>query len=278
MKRPEGIKDAQWERASTLTLRNVMNMASGFKYVHSPTFSPLYDTRTDRFAYALSQDVAAKPGERFNYSDADVSITGAVAASAAGDTLYAYARKALFDPLRMANYEWWSRDAAGRYPGGWGLHLRPMDMLKVGQLYVQKGVWNGQQIFAPEYPSLAWARGASSEYGLHWWIGRPERAAGVEHYAAIGLKGQRIYVYPSRGVVIAIVASLTGDEERKLASATLAAVLQSVTKADGTEASGEVKAQFAELVRSGFQGVTHVSQSPQDTPKLPEAARGDSRL
>src|SRR5512134_1233174 len=272
MKRPVGTKDAHWERASTLTVRNVMNMASGFAYVHNPTNSPLYDTRTNGFNYALSQEIAAKPGERFNYSDADASITGAVVSSAAGDSLYAYARRALFDPLRMFNHEWWFRDAAGRYPGGWGLRLRPMDMLKLGQLYVQKGEWNGQQLFDPEYASMAWARGPSPEYGLHWWIGRPARAPGFERYAAEGLKGQRIYVYPNHGIVVAIVASLPREEERQLASATLAAVLESAAKANGAEASVAVKAELADLVRSGFRGVTRTNQSLQDMPRSPLAA------
>ena len=272
MKRPAGTKDAHWQRASTLTLRNVMNMASGFAYVHNPTRSPLYDTRTNRFIYALSQDVVAKPGERFNYSDADVSITDAVASSAAGESLYAYARRELFDPLRMFNHEWWLRDVAGRYPGGWGLRLRPMDMLKLGQLYVQEGEWNGQQLFDPEYVSMAWARGAAPLYGLHWWIGRPARAAGVERYAAEGHKGQRIYVYPNLGIVVAIAASLPREEERQLESATLAAILESAAKANGAEASVAVKAELADLVRSGFRGVTRIDQSIQDKPRAPGEA------
>jgi CubicO group peptidase (beta-lactamase class C family) len=269
MERPAGTTDAQWARASTLTLRNVMNMASGFAYVHNPTRSPLYDTRTNAFSYALSQEVAAKPGERFNYSDADASITGAVVSSAAGDPLYAYARRALFDPLRMVNHAWWFRDVAGRYPGGWGLRLRPMDMLKLGQLYVQKGAWNGLQLFDPEYPSMAWARGASPEYGLHWWIGRPAKAPGGERYAAVGFKGQRIYVYPNLGIVVAIAASLTRDEQQQLDRATSAAVLEAAAKSDGTGASAAAKAELAELVRSGFHGVTRVEQSRQDVPGTP---------
>ena len=149
------------------------------------------------------------------------------------------------------------------------MRLRPMDMLKIGQLYVQKGEWNGQQVFGPEYPSLAWTRGPSPDYGLHWWIGRPSRVAGAERYGALGFKGQRIYVYPNLGIVVAIVASLTGEEEQQLADATLAAVLQSVTKAKGAAASVAVKAELAELVRSPFHGVTHTHQSLQDTPKQP---------
>ena len=269
MSRPSGTRELDWERASTLTLRNVMNMASGFAYAHNPSHSPLYDTRTNGFNYALSQEIAARPGERFNYSDADASVTGAVVASIAREDLYAFARRALFDPLQMFNHDWWFRDSAGRYPGGWGLRMRPMDMLKVGQLYIQKGVWNNHEVFGPRYPALAWAPGVSRRYGLHWWIGASNKSGEVDHYAAMGFKGQRIYVFPSLGIVAAIVASLPAVEERQLDSAVLAAIRTSVSQASATAAGDESRSKLSQLVRSGFRGVTRVRQSNQDWPKSP---------
>jgi len=269
MSRPSGTRELDWERASTLTLRNVMNMASGFAYVHNPSFSPLYDTRTNGFNYALSQEIAARPGERFNYSDADASVTGAVVASVAGEDLYAFARRALFDPLQMSNHDWWFRDSAGRYPGGWGLRMRPMDMIKVGQLYIQNGVWNNHKVFGPGYPALAWARGVSPRYGLHWWIGASNNGGDVDYYAAIGFKGQRIYVFPSLGIVAAIVASLPTVEERQLDSAVLAAIRTSVSQAGAAAAGDESRSKLSQLVRSGFRGVTRVRQSDQDWPTPP---------
>lgn len=269
MRRPAETPERYWERASTLTLRNVMNMGSGFAYSHNPSFSPLYDTRTNGFHYALSQEIAARPGERFNYSDADASITGAVVASVAGEDLYGFARRALLDPLHMFNHDWWLREAAGRYPGGWGLRMRPMDMLKVGQLYIQNGLWNNRRVFGPGYPALAWARGVSSRYGLHWWIGVSSGNVEPDHYAAIGFKGQRIYVFPRLGIVVAIVASLPPDEERKLASETLAAIRSSVAQAVPNVAGDEAQIELGRLARSGFRGVTRVRQSAQDSPKSP---------
>lgn len=269
MSRPSGIRDSDWERAATLTLRNVMNMASGFAYAHNPSVSPLYDTRTDGFSYALSLQIAAKPGQRFNYSDADASVTGAVVASVAGEDLYAFARRALFDPLQMFNHDWWLRDSAGRYPVGWGLRMRPMDMLKVGQLYIQNGTWNNNRVFHPGYPALAWAKGVSSRYGLHWWIGVPDKSGRSDHYTAEGFKGQRIYVFPTLGIVAAIASSLTAAEQQQLDSGTLVAIRASVRQAGGA-AGDEAKMELSQLVGSGFHGVTRVRQSDQDVPKLPK--------
>ena len=269
MSRPSGTRDLDWERASTLTLRNVMNMASGFAYAHNPSVSPLYDTRTIGFNYALSQQIAAKPGTRFNYSDADASVTGAVVASVAGEDLYAFARRALFDPLQMFNHDWWFRDAAGRYPGGWGLRMRPMDMLKVGQLYIQNGAWNNNKVFDPGYPALAWAKGVSPRYGLHWWIGVPDKSGRSDHYAAEGFKGQRIYVFPSLGIVAAIVSGLTAAEQQQLDSGTVAAIRASLSQAGGAAAGDDARIELGQLARSGFRGVTRVRQSAQDRPKPP---------
>lgn len=267
MSRPLAIRDAQWERASTLTLRNVMNMASGLGYAHNPTHHPIYDLRTDRFIFALSLEPAARPGERFNYSDADASITGTVVASVAGEDLYAFARRALFDPLQMFNHDWWFRDPAERLPGGWGLRLRPMDMLKLGQLYIQKGVWNNRKVFAANYPAQAWAPGVSPHYGLHWWIAQSQGRGKADHYAAIGHKGQRIYVFPDPGIVAAVVASLPPDEEQYLASATLAAIRESVAQGGARDSSETARNELRQLLHSGFRGVTRVRQSAQDSPK-----------
>jgi CubicO group peptidase (beta-lactamase class C family) len=267
VRRPARTTDAAWERASALTLRHAMNMATGYEYLHNAAESPLYATNIDRLAYALGQKVAARPGERFTYSDGDASITGAVVANAAGEPLYAYAKRTLFDPLQMATHDWWFRDSAGTYPGGWGLRLRPMDMLKVGQLYIQKGEWNGRRVFDANWPATAWTHGVSTEYGLHWWLPKFQRGTAYEIASAIGFKGQRIYVLPQQGIVVAVVSGLTHDEEDQLAGLVPAAVYNAARSA-GTPPTLAVRSELAQLVRIGFHGTTRVRQFEQDAPKL----------
>jgi CubicO group peptidase (beta-lactamase class C family) len=265
--RPVGVTDLAWERASMVSLKNVMNMASGFAYVHNPRLHPIYDQRINRFTTALSQDVAAKPGERFNYSDADASITGAVVAAVADADLYTYAKSELLNPLQMSNHEWWFRDVAGRPPGGWGFRMRPMDMLKLGQLYLQNGLWNGKRIFDSDYTSLAWTRGPSKAYGLHWWIGREVAGVKIEYYAAIGFKGQRIYVIPKLGVVAAVVASVPSAEERVLDTTVLNAIVAAAKPTHEKANTGG--AELDARVRRGFRGITRSPQSAQDAPRGP---------
>lgn len=260
--RPEQIDDAAWAKAGRITLRHVMQMASGLDYSHDPTRNPIYSLRIDRFAHALQPDPVAAPGTRFLYSDGDVSITGAIVSSAAGATLHDTARSLLFGPLQMVNHDWWYMDRAGRHPGGWGLRLRPMDMLKLGQLYLQDCIWNGRRICAAGYVQQAWTPGPSSAYGLHWWVGR---AGSHALFSARGFKGQRILVVPELRLVAAMTATLTGAEERAVDGLLLAATAE-LTRPDPA-ADAATAAQLADLQKTGFRGTTRAVTEDQDTPR-----------
>lgn len=254
-----------WKKAERITLKNVMQMSSGLAYKHDPTGHPIYSLSADRFAVALSPELTAEPGTRFNYSDGDVSITGAVTAAAADKDLYGLAKEVLFEPLQMSNHDWLYRDRAGRYPGGWGLRLRPMDMAKVGQLYLQNGIWNDRRIFAADFRDLAWAPGPSRLYALHWWIGNAPEAKGVAHFYASGLKSQRIYVFPALRMIAVMTASLPTAEGRKVDGLLIGALVGAAEggKTDG----GEALAALGGVQKKGFRGETRVFQEDQDRPR-----------
>src|SRR5262245_52926120 len=133
------------EKARRIRVKDVMSMASGLEYRNDPISYPIYGA-ADRFQFALGPALVHEPGHRYNYSDGDSSIAGAVVAAAAGKDLLSYGNEVLFGPLGFKNVEWWFRDKAGRYPGGWGLRLRAVDMAKFGQLYLQNGRWHDKTI------------------------------------------------------------------------------------------------------------------------------------
>jgi len=262
IQQPSGMRGNAWNNAERVTLKNFMQMGSGFDYKHDPVNNPIYDTRQDRVSLAIGQNFIATPGTRFNYSDADAVMTGTVIASLADRSLLEFARSTLFEPLHMSNYAWWFPDQGGRFPGGWGLRLRPMDMLKIGQLYLQKGEWNGIRIFDEKYPALAWTPGVSNRYGLHWWIGKVK---GVPFYFANGFKGQRIYVFPSLSVVAALTSSLPNKEEAEVPLSIVTAIIESVDAA--SPAGAESDAKLLQMEKAGFRGETRVRQDNQDAPR-----------
>jgi CubicO group peptidase (beta-lactamase class C family) len=261
--RPWGLGDEDWKKAQRITLKHVMQMSSGLAYKHNPAGHPIYSLGADRFRVALSPELIAEPGTRFNYSDGDVSLTGAVVSAAADTNLYRFARRALFDPLQMKNHDWFFTDSAGRYPGGWGLRLRPMDMAKVGQLYLQNGEWNGQRIFGADFRSLAWTPGAGKFYALHWWIGSAPEAKGTPYFVAVGFKGQRIYVFPTLRLVAVLMASLPGAEERRVNGLLVSALIDASVQGSASENA----TALAAITKKGFRGETRVFQEDQDLPR-----------
>jgi len=254
-----------WAKAERITFKNVMQMSSGLDYKSDPTRHPIYAVNIDRLAMALSPGFVADPGTRYNYSDGDASITGAVVASVADKNLYRFAREALFDPLQMANHDWPYPDSAGRTPGGWALRLRPMDMAKLGQLYIQKGEWNGQRLFDAEFLDQAWMPGSVSFYALHWWIGNAREANGTPYFYANGLKGQRIFVFPTLRVAVALSSSLPLAEVRAVDTLIVTAIVEATgSKGPVTEDALDVLKQFQ---NRGFAGETRIAQTDQDRPR-----------
>lgn len=263
MAKPWFMSQETWSKAERITFQNVMQMSTGLAYKHDASNNPIYPSNVDRFSIALSPDFVAKPGAVFNYSDGDASITGAVIASLADQHLYRFAQKTLFDPLQMSNHDWEFQDKAGRPPGGWGLRLRPMDMAKLGQLYLQKGEWNGNRIFAADFPEIAWSPGSVSFYALHWWIGVWPGANGMAYFYANGLKGQRIFVFPTLGTIAAVSASLPPPEVAALDRQIITAVIEGTAgaaTAEGLDALNGIQAR-------GFAGETRILQNEQDRPR-----------
>ena len=266
MSKPWSLREDDWKKAQRITLRNVMQMSSGLAYKHDPAGHPIYAVNADRFAIALTPELIAEPGTRFTYSDGDVSITGAMAAAAADKNLYRFAKEVLFDPLQMSNYDWAFMDHAGRYPGGWGLRLRPMDMAKIGQLYLQNGEWNGRRVFGPDFREIAWTPGVNKFYALHWWIGSAQEAKGVPYIVAVGFKSQRIFIFPTLRLVAVVTASLPGVEERKVNGLIVGALVDAFGQSSAVDASGTLAA-LAAVQKKGFRGETRVFQESQDSPR-----------
>jgi CubicO group peptidase (beta-lactamase class C family) len=260
------------EKARRIRLRDVMSMASGLEYHENPTNHPIYGA-ADRLQFALDSALLHEPGQRYNYSNGDASIADAVVAAAAGKDLLSYGNEVLFAPLGFKNVEWWFRDKAGRYPGGWGLRLRAIDMAKFGQLYLQKGRWQDKTIINVGFVSEAWRPSrAASHYGLFWWQWvREDPRVGPVHFAN-GVKGQRIFVVPKHGIIIAVSANISDADTQESYPALVRAVVSAVQNNAPVHQSTSDANRLAEQLRQPFTGKpgNPVSKSGQDVPRLPK--------
>jgi CubicO group peptidase (beta-lactamase class C family) len=97
----------------------------------------------------------------------------------------------------------WIVDPKGTPTAGWGLTLCPRDMAKIGQLYLNQGVWNGRELVPRSWVTESTrehSRWDALPYGYLWWL----LDSGA--YAALGDSGNAIYVNPKEQIVIAIAA------------------------------------------------------------------------
>lgn len=159
----------------------------------------------------LAHPVPFKPGSHFQYNTSATYMLSAAVQKATGQTLLAYLKPKLFDPLGIENPTW-EMSPQGISTGGYGLSVRTEDIAKFGQLYLQKGKWQGKQLVPAAWVEEATARQTSNGsnpksdwdqgYGYQFW--RSRHGA----YRGDGAFDQYCIVLPEQDAVIAITAGL----------------------------------------------------------------------
>src|SRR5688572_1394979 len=98
----------------------------------------------------LATPIADTPGTKFLYNSMATFMLSAIIQKVTGEKVIDYLEPRLFKPLGITNKDW-ETNPEGINVGGWGLRIRTMDMAKLGQLYLQKGKWNGKQLLPPSW-------------------------------------------------------------------------------------------------------------------------------
>ena len=166
----------------------------------------------------LAQPVEHKPGTHFLYNSPGSYTLSAIVQKQTGQTVLDYLKPRLFEPLGIEGAEW-STSPQGISTGGWGLYLRTEDIAKFGQLYLQKGQWNGKQLLPAAWVEQATSRQVSNGsdptkdwdqgYGFQFWRCRHGAFRGD------GAFGQFCIVLPEQDAVVAITAD-TKDMQGEL--------------------------------------------------------------
>ncbi|MEJ8813982.1 serine hydrolase [Variovorax ureilyticus] len=195
-----------------ISLGNLMAMSSGLLYKQVEGSDPLYFQAPNRLQVALGTTPRIPPATRFEYTDANPVLVGASIAVASGQREDAYAEQRLFKPLGMRNYKWTGADQTGTVSGGWGLRLRAVDMAKLGQLMLDDGRWQGQQVVPAAWirrMSTPQAGATARDYGYYTWINHIVESE--PEFGAMGFKGQFITVLPEEKAVVVMTAILPTD-------------------------------------------------------------------
>jgi hypothetical protein len=159
----------------------------------------------------LAQSVPHLPGTHFKYNTAATFMQSAIVQTVTGQTVLDYLRPRLFEPLGI-EHPAWDTNFQGISLGGYGLRVRTEDIAKFGQLYLQKGRWNGKQLLPAAWVEAASSRQVSNGsnpqsdwnqgYGFQFWRCRHNAFRGD------GAFGQYCVVLPDQDAVIAITSGI----------------------------------------------------------------------
>jgi CubicO group peptidase (beta-lactamase class C family) len=217
-------QDLKTEENGSITLRHLLSFSSGFEWnEHVYGFDDPRDSHYQMFSssdpirHLLARPVVTTPGEVFHYNSGDTNLMGEVVKTAASSAnLMDYAEENLFEPIGIDDYAWATIGTGSHlaFASG-GISIRPRDMAKFGQLYLDGGMWNGLRVISESWveESVEMAIPLVGDYttlygyGYNWWLGRYQfEGASVDYFRAAGWGGQDIFVVPELDLVVVFTA------------------------------------------------------------------------
>jgi CubicO group peptidase (beta-lactamase class C family) len=224
-------------RKDQITLAHLLTHTSGLACDDNDDASPGNEgtmqsqrAQPDWWKYTLDLPIAHEPGTRYAYCSAGSNLVGAVLTTASGTWLPALFDRLLAQPLGFQRYHWNLMPSGDGYLGG-GVSMRPRDLLKIGQLYLDGGRWHGLRLVDSSWVRISTAAHArispattgldSSSFGNFYgeaeegygWHLSTLRSGGREHpeYAATGNGGQLLIVVPDLDLTVVFTAGNYGQ-------------------------------------------------------------------
>ncbi|HEX2208831.1 MAG TPA: serine hydrolase, partial [Longimicrobium sp.] len=202
-------------RKRALTLDHLLNMSSGYDCDDNSdddrpgneTAITDQDENPDWFGMILDLDVVREPGAQAVYCSINPALAGGVLSRVAGRSVPDLMYELVGEPLGMRGYYVPLTPLGDGYFGG-GWRFRPRDFMKLGQLYLDGGTWNGRRVLSEAWVRRSteprYAMSATSRYGSLWWMREyPYAGRTVQAYYASGNGGQVVVVIPALDLVIA---------------------------------------------------------------------------
>ena len=186
-------------RTQAITLRHLLTMTAGFAVDDATGTAPPLAP-----AQAWARQFRASPGEVFAYDNSMINLVTAALEKATGRSIADDAREQLVQPLGMIEPSYQR-----------GLHLRTVDMAKLGHLFLQDGVWSGQSVLPPGFAALATQAVSGGgppvqlPYGVSWWV------PSTSTYFASGYAGQFIWVHAPLQAVVAVTSTVSKESQQR---------------------------------------------------------------
>jgi len=149
----------------------------------------------------------SKYGRSFSYCTSGVVVLGSIIDQVCNTSSTKYADNRLFSPLRIKDYKWQFTPTGMPMTGG-GLEMRSRDLLKIVQLYLNQGKWEGKQILSKEWIAKSVSPKVTiddtTEYGYLWWL---QEFNQTKSYLMSGNGGNKVLACPDLGLAVVITTT-----------------------------------------------------------------------
>lgn len=212
---PEYFESISDSVKHSITIKDLLTMRTGLETTSFHNYGA-WVTSDDWVAFALKQPMEDRPGGDMRYSTGTSHILSVIITKTSGMSTRDFANKYLFGPMDI-EVGGWDRDPQGYYMGGNNLALRPEAMLKLGQMVLNGGTWQGERIISKEWLADSFKTYTRSnynpyDYGYMWWN---RKVAGYDTYFAWGYGGQYIFIIPELNGVVVMMSSLANANQRR---------------------------------------------------------------
>ncbi len=256
-------------KKEAITLEHLLKMAPGLSCEDSHVLGGIHaidevKQSEDWIQYVLDQPATyAEPGRQFRYCDSMAHLLSAVIQETSGLNAAEFAQAHLFEPLGISDLVW-EADPQGISIGWEGLEMMPRDMAKIGYLYLNKGLWDGQQVVPADWVEASTQAQIDVQipfnergyqlpegYGYLWWV--DPRG----YYMAVGLFGQHIIVVPEQDLVVVVTAEETNKANMPRLSILRGFILPAIKSPtplpQNPEGMALLEAQIEELVNASAE-------------------------
>ncbi len=222
---PDKFPVQNWnETKANITLKNWLTMRHGYlwdewniSYLEPANLNSQMNNAADPMQFLLDRPMETTPGTTFAYSTGVSYGIGKIVQKSSGMNIHEFMEQYLFTPLQITDYDYWALD--GQIHTGSALYLSIRDMAKLGQLFLDKGLWNGTRVVSEAWVDEATQRYVDNGnwgYGYQWWMRRFQvNGQSLDCYYADGFGGQYIFVFPEINAIIAFHGDAYTDEEKE---------------------------------------------------------------
>ena len=194
-----GTMSENWQK---LIVKHLLTMQMGFDKPYLMAFQRKEMKETDWEEFVLTKEMTDRPGRYFKYSNAGPYLAGRLIERTAGVPLTDYIEERIFRPLGIREYTW-GKDPEGHTFAASDLLLKTEDTAFFGQLWLDRGMWEGKQLVPKEWIKKTWdqviaTNEGESDYSLLFWRGRNDSLC------AVGRHGQYCVMIPEKSIVIAM--------------------------------------------------------------------------